>query len=163
MTHEPRLVRSLRALLYSRRTAALGTLQDGLPSVSFVPYAIDPGTGALVLHVSGLAAHTRQLETQPLASLLVTAAESEDAPVHALERATLQVRATTPERGSPAWESARTAYLQRFADVTFMTELGDFRFVLLQPLAGRHVAGFGAARDVAQDELQQLLHTPATS
>lgn len=179
MAHEPRLIRSLRHLLHHHRTAALGTLAtqanaDGhtveVPSVSFVPYAVDTAGAQLVLHLSGLAAHTQQLEAQPLASLMVAQPEpvnnsldlgSEPAPehvsVHALERATLQVRAHTPERGSAAWEAARTAYLARFPDVAFMMELGDFRLVCLTPLGARHIAGFGAARDVMRDELQQVL------
>lgn len=167
MAHEPRLMRSLRALLHHHRTAALGTLQpaaDGAPAepfVSFVPYAIDTANAQLVLHLSGLAAHTRQLEAQPLASLLVAQPEPTDgAPVHALERATLQLRAHTPDRGSPAWEAARSAYLARFPDVEFMMELGDFRLVCLQPLGARHIAGFGAARTVELEELQQVLQAP---
>ena len=166
MAHEPRLMRSLRALLHHHRTAALATLQpagDGTPAtpfVSFVPYAIDTAHSQLVLHLSGLAAHTQQLQAQPLASLLVTAAEPEDGAVHALERVTLQVRAHTPERDSPQWQAARTAYLARFVDVAFMMELDDFRLVCLQPLSGRHVAGFGAARDVTAEELHQLLSRP---
>ena len=40
--HESRLARALRELLTDCRVAALGTLgEDGLPSVSMVPYAID--------------------------------------------------------------------------------------------------------------------------
>jgi putative heme iron utilization protein len=166
MAHEPRLMRSLRALLHHHRTAALATLQpagDGTPAtpfVSFVPYAIDTAHSQLVLHLSGLAAHTQQLQAQPLASLMVVQPEPPDAPVHALERATLQVRASTPERGSPAWDAARSAYLARFPDVGFMMELGDFRLVCLAPLAARHIAGFGAARDVAPEELLQVLQAP---
>lgn len=166
MPHEPRLVRSLRHLLHQQRTAALGTLQPAsagappAPFVSLVPYAIDTAHARLVLHLSGLAAHTRQLEAQALASLMVAQPEPLDGPVHALERATLQVRAVTPERDSPAWVSARSAYLARFPDVAFMMELGDFRLVCLEPLAARHIAGFGAARDVERDELMALLQAP---
>lgn len=167
MAHESRLMRSLRALLHHHRTAALGTLQPATaeapaePFVSFVPYAIDTANAQLVLHLSGLAAHTRQLQTQPLASLLVAQPEPADAAaVHSLERATLQLRAHTPERGSAAWEAARSAYLARFPDVAFMMELGDFRLVCLEPLAARHIAGFGAARDVERDELVALLQAP---
>ena len=164
MAHEPRLTHSLRQLLQHRRTGALGSLASTeagpQPFVSMVPYAIEPHSSQLVLHLSGLAAHTQQLQAQPLASLLVAAAEPEDGAVHALERVTLQVRAHTPERDSPPWQAARTAYLARFADVAFMMELGDFRLVCLQPLSGRHVAGFGAARDVTAEELHQLLSRP---
>lgn len=166
MAHEPRLLRSLRALLHRQRTAALGTLGTQanapapMPSVSLVPYAIDTAHARLVLLLSGLAAHTRQLEAQPLASLMVHHAEPDDGPVHALERCTLQVHAHTPERGCADWEAARAAYLARFPDMGFMLELGDFRLVCLEPLEGRHIAGFGAARDVERDELVALLQTP---
>ena len=72
MTHESRLTRELRALLHTQRVAALGTLGDnGAPQVSMVPYAIAPSCGCLVLHVSGLAAHTRNLQKAPAVSLLV--------------------------------------------------------------------------------------------
>ncbi|MDU7588798.1 MAG: pyridoxamine 5'-phosphate oxidase, partial [Acidovorax sp.] len=38
-----------------------------------------------------------------------------------------------------------------------MTALGDFQFVQIIPSAGRHVAGFGAARDLSAEELKALL------
>lgn len=160
MSHEPRLMQSLRALLAARRTAALGTLAEGpvpTPFVSFVPFAVDAQTGTLVLHVSALAAHTRQLQRCPEVSLLVTAAEVPGEGVHALERVTLSGRATVlaPEAAA----SARAAYLARFPEAEPMTELADFRFVAIAPTAARHVAGFGAARDVAQQELAALLST----
>ena len=57
MTHEPRLTLALRNLVNTQRVAALGTLDaDGHAFVSMVPFAIDASSGALVIHVSGLAA-----------------------------------------------------------------------------------------------------------
>ena len=57
--HLPRLGHALRTLLHKRRHAALGTLDAaGAPFVSMVPFAIDAAAGRLVLHISGLAAHT---------------------------------------------------------------------------------------------------------
>lgn len=38
-----------------------------------------------------------------------------------------------------------------------MTELGDFRFVLLRPAGARQVAGFGAARSVDAGEIRRVL------
>ena len=38
-----------------------------------------------------------------------------------------------------------------------MTALGDFQFVQIIPSVGRHVAGFGAARDLSAEELKALL------
>jgi hypothetical protein len=164
MAHEPRLMRSLRALLHHHRTAALATLQpagDGTPAtpfVSFVPYAIDTAHSQLVLHLSGLAAHTQQLQAQPLASLMVVQPESADAPVHALERATLQVRASTPSAAAPPGTPPAAPTWR-----AFRCGLHDGAGRLppgVPGAAGRHIAGFGAARDVAHEELLQVLQAP---
>lgn len=160
MTHEPRLMRALRALITDRRVAALGTLDAADPAqpfVSMVPYAVLPGEAALVVHLSGLAAHTGNLAAHPRASLLVTAAEADGEPVHALARVSLDVVAETPARDSPLWRAARDAYLARFPEAEPMTALGDFRFVLLRPAGARQVAGFGAARTVDAAEIAQVL------
>ena len=157
--HLPRLGHALRTLLHERRHAALGTLDagGGGPFVSMVPYAIDSAAQRLVLHVSGLAAHTANMAAEPRVSLLVTAADAPGAPVHDLARVTLDAVASTPAPGSPDWRSARAAYLARFPDAEPMTALPDFRFVTLAPTGARQVAGFGAARSVPAHELALLL------
>ena len=156
--HLPRLGHALRALLHERRHAALGTLDAaGTPFVSMVPFAVDATAGRLVLHVSGLAAHTGHMAAEPRVSLLVTAADAAGQPVHDLARVTLQALAHTPAPGAADWASARAAYLARFPEATPMTELPDFRFVTLQLTGARQVAGFGAARSVGPDELAQAL------
>jgi len=160
MSHEPRLARALRELLAVRRVAALGTLDAAAPTqpfVSMVPFAVDPARRALVLHVSGLAAHTRNLQAQPAVSLLVTAGEVKGEPVHALPRVTIDGTARLLEPGSAEAEAARAAYLARFPEAEPMTQLGDFRFVLVTPTGARQVAGFGAARSVDAEELATAL------
>lgn len=161
--HLPRLGLLLRALLWQRRVAALGTLDaDGAPLVSMVPYAIVPALDGLAIHVSGLAAHTANLERHADASLMVMASEpGADQPVHALARVTLQVRARTPERDGTDWQACRAAYLARFPEAEPMTAFGDFRFVLLQVRGARQVAGFGAARTVELEELRLALQPPS--
>lgn len=159
--HESRLDTALRTLLGQCRVAALGTQDaDGLPSVSMVPYAVEPTQGWLVLHVSGLAAHTGHLQRQPLASLLVMQAEDPQAPVHALPRVTLAVRAHTPEPATPDHSACLAAYLARFPEAEPMTALPDFRVVALEPLGARQVAGFGAARSVEGTALRALMQAP---
>ncbi|MBS0291071.1 MAG: pyridoxamine 5'-phosphate oxidase family protein [Proteobacteria bacterium] len=164
MPHESRLDQSLRQLLTSRRTAALATLppagdgsaqQAAMPMVSFVPFAVDVDAGAIVIHVSALAAHTRNLQQQPLVSLLIAAPEEPGQPVHALERVTVFGRAT--ELAADDAAESRQAYLSRFPEAEPMTALPDFRFVQITPLGARHVAGFGAARDLSADALVALL------
>lgn len=157
--HESRLARALRELLARQRVAALGTQgEDGLPFVSMVPYAIEPEGALLVLHLSGLAAHTANLQRQPLASFMVMQPEVAGEPVHALPRVTLQVHAETPVAGDALHQRCRKAYLARFPEAEPMTQLPDFRLVALHLLSARQVAGFGAARSVEAQELRHALH-----
>lgn len=162
MPHEPRLTTALRTLLHTHRVAALGTLgEDGNVSVSMVPFAMDATTGSLVIHVSGLAAHTRNLQAAPRVSVMVMQAEVPVELVHALPRVTLDGMAQVLPVDSPQWASARAAYLARFPDVEFMTQLGDFRFVAITVQGARQVAGFGAARSIDAEEMEQVLRNPA--
>jgi putative heme iron utilization protein len=158
MTHEPRLMRELRNLLATNRVAALGTTQDdGTPFVSMVPFAVERQLCCLVIHVSGLAAHTRYLQARSQVSLLVMVAETPGNSVHDLPRVTLKGHASVPVRGSAEWDACKVAYVERYPDVEHMTELGDFRFVAINVDSARHVSGFGAARTVDAEELKLVL------
>lgn len=158
MAHESRLTRELRSLLHEQRVAALGTLcEDGAPLVSMVPYAIEPARPCLVIHVSGLAAHTSNLQTAPGVSLLVMRAEVRGESVHALPRVTLEGRAEGLAPASSAWQACRAAYLERFPEAEPMTHLADFMFIAIHVTAARQVAGFGAARSIDKDELALVL------
>lgn len=151
---DPFLVR-VGALLLDRRTAALGTLHDGAPFVSLVPFALVPG--AALVHISGLAAHTRDLETDPRASLLVSEAEEGAADLRALARVTLQVRARVLAPGDPVHAAGRAAYLDRFPDSGAFFDLGDFRLVALEFQSARAVLGFAQARTLTAEELREAL------
>ena len=158
MTHEPRLSIALRTLLQTQRVAALGTLNaDGSPFVSMVPFAVAPASVQLVIHVSGLAAHTRNLQTTPHVSMLVMQAEVAGEPVHALARVSLEGVAAVLERDSAGWQQARDAYLARFPEAEPMTELGDFMFVGITVQGARQVAGFGAARSLDAETVAEVL------
>ena len=160
MSHEARLTTALRNLLTTQRVAALGTLgADGHAFVSMVPFAIDGSSGNVVIHVSGLAAHARNLQLTPRVSLMVLQAEVAGEPVHALPRVTLDGIASVLDADSPALASARVAYLSRFPDVEYMTQLGDFRFVAIAVTGAHQVAGFGAARAVDAEELALVLRS----
>lgn len=158
MPHLSRLTRQLRDLVDSRRVAALGTIgDDGAALVSMVPFALEPGLGFLVIHVSDLAAHTHNLQARPRVSVLVAQAEETGQPVHALPRVSFDGVASVLAPGTPSWQSCRAAYLQRFPEAEFMTQLGDFRFVAIEVNAARQVAGFGSARSIDAQELQRAL------
>jgi putative heme iron utilization protein len=157
MAHEPRLTKELRELLLAHRVAALGTCNpDGTPFVSMVPYAIGQDS-RIVIHVSGLAAHTRNLLNTPQVSLLVMQSETAQEPVHALHRVTLLGQAAPLQPETPAWTLARNAYLERFPEAEPMTQLGDFRFIAVNVISANQVAGFGAARTLDEEAITQAL------
>ncbi|RIX72486.1 pyridoxamine 5'-phosphate oxidase family protein [Acidovorax cavernicola] len=160
MTLAPRPTQTLRVLLHTRRTATLGTqsLQnDEAPGLALVPYAIDGQGECLVLLVSGSAAHARQMIAHSEVSLLVAQSDAAQQVVHVHERVAIVGQAMTPTPGSAAWGSARHAYLRRFPEAASMAKLGDFRIVCITPQQARHVAGYGATRNVDQTELRALM------
>lgn len=170
MPHESRLQQSLRQLLADQRTAALAfqplaaSSAPGYlaaPGLSLVPWAWSGEFSCLVLHVSALASHTQAMELHPTVSLLMSRPESAGEAVHALERISIQGVASTPPRDSGLWQGARSSYLERFPEAEPMTALGDFRFVCITPQSGRHVAGFGAARNVDEHDLIAALNPAA--
>ena len=155
LQHESRLTTALRGLLQSQRVAALGTIgEDGAPYVSMVPYALAPSAGCLVIHVSGLAAHTRNLRSRPNISLLVMQSEVAGEPVHALPRVTLAGVAKVLVPTNRDSEECRVAYLAKFPEAEPMTQLGDFMFVAVEVRSARHVAGFGTARSIDEEEVR---------
>ncbi|WP_159914760.1 pyridoxamine 5'-phosphate oxidase family protein [Pantoea sp. 18069] len=163
MTLAPRPTQTLRVLLHTRRTATLGTQSlhtDEAPGLALVPYAIDGLAECLVLLVSASAAHSRQMLAHSEVSLLVAQSDASQQVVHIHERVSIVGQARTPTPGSSAWGSARYAYLRRFPDAASMAQLGDFRIVCIVPEQARHIAGFGAVRNVDQAELRAVLASP---
>jgi len=158
MPHLPRLTRELRALLDARRVGALGTIgDDGAPLVSMVPFALERQLGCFVVHVSDLAAHTRNLRARPRVSLLVTQADAAGDSVLALPRASFDGQARMLEPDSAAWGSCRAAYLARFPQAEPMTRFADFHFVAVELAGARQVAGFGSARSLDAQEVRLAL------
>ena len=80
----------LAGLLRARKTAALGTLRAGAPFVSMVPYALAADASGLLVHVSELAAHTRDMLADARVSLMVSEDEGGDKSPLALVRVTIQ-------------------------------------------------------------------------
>jgi len=149
--------RMLRRLLDRRPVAALGTLHRGEPAVSMVPFVLPRGDTALVIHVSALATHTRDMQEHPRVSVLVMDEPDDATTPQALPRVALQADAALLPREGTAYEAARTAYLARFPEAAPMFELGDFSIATLQPLSARLVAGFGRAYSLVGPALDDWL------
>lgn len=152
---------ALRRLLQDQDVAALGTLRRDEPFVSMVPFVALPD-GALVVHVSRLATHTRDMADHPGVSVLVMAPRSPEVPAQALARATLQADAHPCPPDDPQYAPARAAYLGRFPDSEMLFGFADFSLFRLVPRSVRFVGGFAQATSITGETYVQVMSSAAT-
>lgn len=148
-------------LARTRTAGALGTLHDGEPFVSMVPVGLLPDGSGLVIDVSGLAGHTRDMRADPRVSVLIVQAEGEGTPAQALARLTVQGQVRELAPGTDAHATARDAYLARFPDAAPLFGFGDFALFAVDPSYARFVGGFAQAHHVRREPLQQALAAAA--
>lgn len=134
-----------RALLAAAGDGALGTLRpEGGPFVSFVAVAPEP-TGDVLLLISTLAVHTRNLGHDSRASLLLVApapalaaGDAAGGDVLAGARLTLEGRVVPADR-----PEARAQYLARHPEAAGYADFPDFAFHRFETATAHLVAGFG--------------------
>jgi len=151
----------LRGLLVGRGVAALATLQDGRPFASMVPFAATTVGGRLrlVVHVSGLASHTRDMQAAPEVCLLITAVESGGVPPQALPRVSIPAVAEFVPADGPEHAALKGAYLEKFPEAEPLFGFADFAVVALVPTSARFVAGFARAMTLSVATLEAALTT----
>ena len=157
----PNQARALRDVLETQQVAALGTLHEGEPYVSMVPFALLPGGRGLVVHVSRLAAHTRDMLAHPAVSLLVVAPQAPDVPAQALPRATVQGQARQCSDADPDHAEARRVYLSRFPQSADMFGFADFSLFVIVPRTVRFVGGFAQATTISAETLARIMSETA--
>ena len=147
----------LRNLVAGQEIASLGTLHDGVPYVSMVPFALLPEGAGFIIHVSSLAAHTRDMLATPAVSLLIVAGPEENVPAQARARVTIQGEAVRIPADAPIHAAARRLYLERFPQSAQTFELGDFALFAIRPASARYVGGFAQAKTVTAETLSRAL------
>jgi heme iron utilization protein len=153
----PAQAKALRDLLRTQQIAALGTLHEGQPFVSMVPFAILPGGRGFVIHVSQLATHTKDMQSNPQVSLLVVAPPAPAVSAQATARVTLQGQAVPCPESAQSHAQAKAAYLSRFPQSAEMFDFADFSLFVIQPQSVRFVAGFAQAATLAPETLANAL------
>jgi putative heme iron utilization protein len=147
----------LRGLLETQQIASLGTLHDGAPYVSMVPFALLPGGQGFVIHVSHLATHTQDMLSNPAVSLLIVAPQEPGVPVQALARATIQGHARPCAVSDPGHAEAKRVYLSRFPQSNEMFSFADFSLFTVAPRTVRFVGGFAQAATVTAETLAGIM------
>jgi hypothetical protein len=145
----------LARLIRGRQTAALGTLRDGAPFVSMVPYTFTPDFTGFDIHISTLARHTQDILADSRVSLMIAQPETPGQDAQALPRVSIQGEAVMIPKDSPDYAQARSRYLARFPNATIMFSLGDFALYRIHVKSARFVAGFGKAFSVKLDTLKK--------
>ena len=128
---------TVRSLLRNATTATLATLDvaTGHPYASLVEVATMPDLRPVLL-LSGLARHTRNLETDPRASLLIDQ-RSVPSPLAA-------GRVALIGRLAPSDDPAcKLCYLARFPEAATWATFADFRFWVMETDQAHLIAGFG--------------------
>jgi putative heme iron utilization protein len=156
------MAQALRDLLRGQDIASLGTLHDGDPSVSMVPYALLPG-GEFLIHVSDLASHTRDMRAHSSVSLMVVAPPSEGVPPQARARISVQGSARQLDRSAADYAMARATYVHRFPQSEGMFALPDFSLFRVQPRSIRFIAGFAQAVTLTPESFQTVVETRSGS
>ena len=142
--------RDARQLLRAHRYGALSTLSkkfDGHPFGSITPYLVDHD-GSLLILISALAEHTKNILHDPRVSLITH--NQEDAHIQTQGRITLVgIAALEPKR-----EQAGKRYLRFFPEAQTYYDMPDFQFFRIAPLALRYIGGFGDIHWVKADRYQ---------
>jgi len=128
-----------RLMLRSHRYGVLSTISkkfSGYPFGSITPYLVDHD-GSLLILISLLAEHTKNILNDPRASLITH--DQRDPHIQTQGRVTALGNAELePER-----ERAALRYLRYFPEAGSYFSMHDFSFYRIRPNAIRYIGGFG--------------------
>ena len=145
----------LRERVRSVQLATVG--EDGAPHLGYTPHLFD-GTDVLIF-VSQLAAHTRDLLARPRAAIMLIADEAESSQLFARTRVTYACDATPIGREEASWETLLDAFEARHGKmIGLLRQLPDFVLFRLRPTGGQLVMGFGKAYRLAGEALDTFEH-----
>jgi putative heme iron utilization protein len=105
------------------------------------------------IHVSQLAAHTKDMLEHPRVSLLVIAPPAPGVMAQELARITVQGAALRVAAGTPE----QAAYLARFPQSEPMFGFADFSLFAIVPESIRFVGGFAQATTISRETLADVL------
>ncbi len=118
-----------------------------------VAYAPERGLRSLLLFLSTLSEHTRNLMLEPRVALVISEPDPSIGDPQTLARLSVKGTVHIVERTSPELEAAWRTYVGCFPAAASRRVLGDFFLFRLTIVQARYVAGLGQARTIAAPEL----------
>ena len=140
------IVWQARTLLRGARSATLATTEDGQPYAALVTPAPAPDLSLLLL-LSGLSAHTRQLRENGRCALMVMGEPTGPNPQTAPRLTVTGIAEPEPDPALKARWVARHPY------AAFYAELPDFRLIRIRPTSGHFIGGFASAHRLTAADL----------
>lgn len=134
----------VRCLFEKSTVGFLATQGEASPETSMTPFAMDQGD--ILMHLSTLARHTKNVQRQAEVGFMVCTPESEAESPLALPRISFQgCVALVPEA---EMEVAKAVYLSRIPVAEPLFEFSDFSLFRLSVTDVYWVGGFGSARKI---------------
>ena len=143
----------LFTLIRGERIGALGTLRQGAPLVSMLPYLLESSPCAFVLHVSRLAWHTQDMLQDPRVSLSIAEKDDGRDDPYLLARVSVRGECTQLANEDAEHERLKAAWLARHPATHLNFTLADFSFWRLAPRDARFVAGYGRIHNLSAEDL----------
>ena len=143
--------------LLNQRWATLAcTNADGSALASQVAIAWIPGTNRLLMHLSTLAKHTRNLMARAQACISVSELDDGRADPQTLARISLEGTVTAVGRDEPGHADLAAHYLTRLPEAAPRFDFGDFNVFQMEVKSAQFVGGFARAFKISADELAQI-------
>ena len=134
----------IQSLIASTHIAFLSTMGERSPETSMCPYAIL--NGDIVLHLSGLAKHTKNIQSNPGVGLMICTPEAPESSPLALARISFTgMIEPVPQNKQNIYQQA---YLNKIPDAEPLFSFPDFTLYRIKVDSAHWVGGFGKARKV---------------
>lgn len=152
------IAQACAALKSTMRTLQLATVgEDGVPHCGYTPFISDQHE--LIIFVSQLALHTRDMLSNGQASVMLIADEQDSKQIFARSRLSLQVLVKPIEPGDDQYNKLLDIYEAKHGKmVGLLRTLPDFVLMRLRPVSGQFVMGFGKAYRLEGEHLDKFVH-----
>jgi len=150
-------LRAVIEMLRKQRWASLATAVDDQPLASMVSYCLDPEFDGVLLHLSNLARHTRNLQANPWASLAVSERDDERRDPQTLMRLSMDGPVYRLDSDAQDYAAAKRVYLNHFPGAADRFAFADFALYHLSLKRIHCVLGFGRTLALSGKQFRMLL------
>jgi putative heme iron utilization protein len=147
--------RLLVDIVQNTRIAALGTLHDEAPHVSFVAFVAAADFSAFYIHASRLAQHTVDMQKDKHVSLMIAETDDGRSDPQTLARVSIRGSAEFLPAGEPGYNPIKSLYLARFPESEPRFKMTDFGMWRIVPKGARYIAGIAKAYNLTAESLKK--------